>query len=65
MWESDRGQGSNGVQETQEAMEDKEDGVVSLFLHQIIDITSAYITRKPLQRHMNIINSITSETAYI
>ena len=47
MWEPDRGQGSKGGQETQEAMEDKEDGGASVFLHQIIDFTPAHFTLTP------------------
>ena len=40
MWMSDRGQRSKGGL-SQGAMEDKEDGGASLFLHQIVDFTPA------------------------
>ena len=42
MWEPDRGQESKGDQGTQGVGEDKEDGGLSLSLHQIIDFAPAH-----------------------
>ena len=42
-----RDQESEGGQESQGAMEDKEDGGTSLFLHQIIDFVSAHFALAP------------------